>query len=184
MSPVTRLRPRNQVWRAAVCCAALLFGTAGCGAEPAPTRRALIVGIDGATLDVVRPLIEAGRLPNLASLANAGVLGELVSALPIQSPRIWNTIATGKAPRRHGILSFTFDAPNGERRLYLSHHRKVPALWNILTHHGVSVSAVNWWNTWPPEFWTAMPTLCWLPVFSILENTPSVRPSALWPIKA
>lgn len=161
----------NEEWRcsARVFCAVLLVWTVACGPDeparaPVPTadapgrapvideaRRALIIGIDGATLEVVEPLIAAGRLPHLASIAEAGLHGSLTSAMPIQSPRIWNTIATGKTPQRHGILSFTFDAPNGDRRLYLSHHRKVPALWNILSHHGLSVSAVNWWNTWPPE---------------------------------
>jgi len=132
-------------------CATLLALVAACVPAQAPERRALVIGLDGATLAVTRPLIAAGRLPHLARLAEAGVHGPLVSSLPIQSPRIWNTIATGKTPRRHGILSFTFDAANGERRLYLSRHRKVPAVWNILSQHGVKVSAVNWWNTWPPE---------------------------------
>ncbi len=144
------MRKRIARWRR-VSCVALLGLAAACAPEQHPKRRALVIGLDGATLAVAGPLMSAGRLPHLARLAEAGAYGPLVSALPIQSPRIWNTIATGKTPTHHGILSFTFDAPNGERRLYLSRHRKVPALWNILSHHGISVSAVNWWNTWPPE---------------------------------
>lgn len=127
-----------------------LLALAACSGEPRE-RRALVIGIDGATLEVAGPLIAAGRLPNLAALASEGVHGELISALPIQSPRIWNTVATGRTPAGHGILSFTFDDAAGKRRLYLSHHRKVPAIWNVLTHYGVTVSAINWWNTWPPE---------------------------------
>ena len=133
---------------------AALLGMAlatACAPAPEPERRALVIGIDGATQAVLTPLMRAGRVPHMTRLAESGVYGELISARPLHSPRIWNTIATGKTPTRHGILSFTFDSPKGERRLYLSRHRKVPAIWNILSEHGLTVSAINWWNTWPPE---------------------------------
>jgi len=71
---------------------------------------------------------------------------------PIESPRIWNTVATGKLPERHGILAFALPRVEGEaRRLYLSHDRKVHALWNIASGLGMSVGIVNFWNTYPPE---------------------------------
>ena len=123
----------------------------GCG-DGVPSRppRVLVLGIDGATFRVIGPLFEQGRLPVLRSLAEAGAFGPLRAFVPLFSPRIWNTMATGKTPERHGIASFVRDDADG-RRLYLSSDRAVPALWNMLTQRGVTVSVVNWWNTFPPE---------------------------------
>lgn len=113
--------------------------------------RVLLVGIDGATLRIIRPLLETGRLPWLAAIARAGTSGNLRSHQPIYSPRIWNSIATGKAPENHGVEGFTFEDEAGKQRLYLSVHRKTHALWNIVSAAGKKVAVVNWWNTYPPE---------------------------------
>lgn len=124
-------------------------------ADPEPPdpdrRRVLLLGIDGATLRVITPMIEAGRLPNLASLAKRGASGPLRSHRPIYSPRIWNSIATGKTPAHHGIEGFTFRDASGSQRLYLSVHRKAHAIWNIASKAGLRVGVVNWWNSYPPE---------------------------------
>jgi len=45
-------------------------------------RRVVVVGLDGATLDVIRPLIEVGRLPTLARLMREGAHGELTTTIP------------------------------------------------------------------------------------------------------
>jgi uncharacterized protein YbaP (TraB family) len=125
------------------------------------TGRVLLVGIDGATLRIIHPLIAAGRLPSLAALAREGASGPLRSHRPIYSPRIWNSIATGKTPEAHGIEGFTYRSRSSARgsarddaqkqRLYLSIHRKAHALWNIASAAGLRVGVVNWWNTYPPE---------------------------------
>ena len=64
-------------------------------------------------------------------------------------PRIWNTIATGKVPEKHGITSFARKNQD-ESHLFLSTDRKVHALWNIASEAGMTVGVVNWWNTYPP----------------------------------
>jgi predicted AlkP superfamily pyrophosphatase or phosphodiesterase len=128
-----------------------VWGALACGGDPGGDR-VLLVGIDGATLRVVRPLMEQGRLPHLSELAAQGVFGPLRAQLPLFSPRIWNSIATGKIPAKHGILNFAYQA-EGEnfRRLYLSSDRTARALWNIVSDAGLTVGVVNWWNTYPPE---------------------------------
>jgi predicted AlkP superfamily phosphohydrolase/phosphomutase len=130
--------------------AALALALVACG-EGAhdPPGRVLLVGIDGATLRVVDPLLESGRLPALAAIAREGVYGPLRSFLPLDSPPIWATIATGKQKEKHGILTFTTD--DDARRLYDSSDRKVHALWNIVSDADLSVGVVNWWNTYPVE---------------------------------
>jgi predicted AlkP superfamily phosphohydrolase/phosphomutase len=113
--------------------------------------RVLLIGIDGASPRVTEFLMEQGRLPNLAAIAREGVSGPLRSAAPISSPRIWNTIATGMVPERHGIVGFAREDENGSPQLLLSSDRKTPALWNIASAAGLSVGVVNFWNTYPPE---------------------------------
>ena len=85
-----RARPR-------LAALALALAALACGGEHRHGR-VLLVGIDGASPRLVEPLLAAGRLPNLARIAREGVWGRLQSHLPLASPRIWNTIATGKAP--------------------------------------------------------------------------------------
>jgi hypothetical protein len=114
-------------------------------------QRVLLVGVDGASLRVIEPMIADGKLPHLASIVREGVHGPLRSAKPISSPRIWNTIATGKNPRKHGIEDFSRRDADGNTRLLLSSDRKVHALWNIASDAGMQVGVINWWNTYPLE---------------------------------
>jgi hypothetical protein len=126
----------------------------GCTAEPeAPLHRSrvLLVGVDGATLRIIEPLMAAGRLPTFSAIANEGTYGVLRTYPPFKSPRIWTTIATGRSPKSHRILDFRVKRADGSRRLVASHDREGPALWNIATDRGLSVATINWWVTYPPE---------------------------------
>ena len=44
--------------------------------------KAFVIGIDGATFNLIKPWAEAGHLPNLARLMATGTHGELMSTLP------------------------------------------------------------------------------------------------------
>ena len=93
---------------------AMTAGGAGCGREPTPRGRVLLVGIDGASPRLTGPWIEQGLLPHLAEIERTGVSGELRSHRPLLSPRIWTSIATGKAPGKHGITSWVFKEETGK----------------------------------------------------------------------
>lgn len=76
---------------------------------PAPAAagaRVLLLGIDGADWDQIDALVAAGDLPTLGGLVARGARAPLRTFEPTWSPLIWNTIATGVAPERHGILDF------------------------------------------------------------------------------
>ncbi|MFQ5418122.1 MAG: alkaline phosphatase family protein, partial [Myxococcota bacterium] len=113
--------------------------------------RVLLIGIDGATLRVIAPMLADGRLPNLAKIAEEGVSGPLRSAHPLLSPRIWTTIATGKVPRKHGITHWVRKNDSGDMELQLSSDRVVPALWNMTSASGYTNGVVNWLVSYPPE---------------------------------
>lgn len=73
--------------------------------------RLLIIGLDGATFDVIKPMIAAGELPHLASLMAEGTHGELQSTVPPISPAAWTSFMTGVNPGQHGILGFLIYNP-------------------------------------------------------------------------
>jgi len=140
--------------RVLAAAAALL---AGCGApdREAPPAvdapRLLLVGLDGATWDLLDPWIAEGRLPHLEGLRREGVRGPLVSNLPSLSPALWSTIATGKEPRRHGIDGFFRVTEDGTKVPVDQTMRRARAFWEILGDRGLRSCVVYWWNTWPAE---------------------------------
>jgi predicted AlkP superfamily phosphohydrolase/phosphomutase len=130
---------------------------AACG-EPAarpvesPPPRVLLIGVDGATWHVARPMVERGELPHLARLMERGVHGDLLSMDPMTSPVLWTTIATGTVPDRHGILHFVQADPNTGKEVPVSSNlRRREALWTILTQRGRTTNVVGWYASWPAE---------------------------------
>jgi predicted AlkP superfamily phosphohydrolase/phosphomutase len=66
-------------------------------------HRVLLFGFDGASWEVMDPLIEQGRLPNIAALARRGRTFDVETLRPTFSPVIWTSIATGKDRFQHAI---------------------------------------------------------------------------------
>jgi len=138
-----------------VCGLLVSCGMVACGrpgvsrAGPAPV---LVIGIDGLEWNILLPLMEKGELPHLSGLMSRGVAGSLQTLEPTLSPVIWTTMATGKPPAAHGITEFTWNDPaTGEKRLFTSRQRRVPAIWTIASAAGRTVDVAGWWNTWPAE---------------------------------
>jgi len=69
-------------------------------------KKLFILGIDGGTWEVIRPLMDRGELPHLTALIREGVHGPLRSTLPPQSAPAWVSLVTGQNPGRHGIFDF------------------------------------------------------------------------------
>lgn len=115
-------------------------------------RRVVVVGLDGGDWELLEPLVRRGMMPNLARLMASGTYGSLQSIVPLLSPLIWTTIATGISPDEHGVLDFLeVDPQSGERIPVTSRQRRVPALWNIASAVGLSTVVAGWWATWPAE---------------------------------
>ncbi|MBI3846726.1 MAG: alkaline phosphatase family protein, partial [Planctomycetes bacterium] len=130
-----------------IAAAAAIAVVVACGRSSKP--HVLFVGIDGATWDVMTPMIERGELPNFKALIERGVASPLRTFQPSLSPIIWTSIATGKTMDKHGITSFVHaDDPNSPIR---SNERRASAVWEILGDGDVRVGIVGWWLTWPAE---------------------------------
>ena len=65
-------------------------------------QRVVVIGLDGATWDLLRPRMDEGSLPNLKRLADEGATGDLRSIYPPETPAAWPSFMTGKNPGKHG----------------------------------------------------------------------------------
>ena len=120
-----------------------------CG-EPEPVdRRIMLIGIDGMEWDLMKPLIDAGRLPTFARLIEEGTWGEVRSLDVLESPVIWTSIATGKVPEKHGITGFVKYGDGHEQMPVTRNVRRVKTIWQILGENGASVGVIGWLATWP-----------------------------------
>jgi predicted AlkP superfamily phosphohydrolase/phosphomutase len=79
----------------------ILAGLPGCGTPTDPPPKVLVIGLDGATFDLLTPWMEQGELPRLRALRDGGISGELLSVIPPLSPPAWTTAATGVNPGKH-----------------------------------------------------------------------------------
>ena len=68
--------------------------------------RMLVLGLDGATFDVIDPLVARGEMPVLAALGARGVRARLRSTCPPVSAPAWVTFLTGQQPGKHGVFNF------------------------------------------------------------------------------
>ncbi len=117
-------------------------------------RRLLVIGLDGGTFDVFRPLIQMGQMPNLSKLTEQGCWGSLSSTIPPFTPTAWSTFITGQNPGQHGILSFqTRDIYNYDvtGTGFVNAERLGTTLWQILSAAGKRVSVINVPMTYPPR---------------------------------
>jgi predicted AlkP superfamily phosphohydrolase/phosphomutase/tetratricopeptide (TPR) repeat protein len=115
-------------------------------------KKVLLIGWDAADWKVINPLLDQGLMPILEDLVNHGVMGNLATLHPILSPMLWNSIATGKRPDKHGIHGFMEPDPQtGGVRPVTSTSRKVKAIWNILTQRGYKTHVLGWFAGHPAE---------------------------------
>ena len=68
--------------------------------------KVFVLGLDGATWDVLEPLARAGTLPNLARLMAQGASGTLELGLPAAQPGGLDGVMTGKNSGKHGVFEF------------------------------------------------------------------------------
>jgi hypothetical protein len=166
----------------ALSAAAYLSGASAASAPDfavVPTGLQLrVLGIDGLDRRMAEQMIARGEMPHLQALLSEGAHGVL-RAEPEQVPAIvWTTIATGRGPEAHGILStgarrlpgmsvpmpITGDDPFaralrsatdllrlGRAQPATSVLRGAKTFWNVASEKGLRVGVVNWWATWPAD---------------------------------
>jgi len=69
-------------------------------------NRIVIIGLDGASFDLIGPWVKQGFLPNFEKILNCGVHGRLKTVMAPHTAPAWSTLYTGKNPGKHGVFDF------------------------------------------------------------------------------
>jgi predicted AlkP superfamily phosphohydrolase/phosphomutase len=116
------------------------------------SKRLLVIGLDGASFDVLDPLIEKGYLPNLARLIASGARAPLETTFPPITAVAWSSFMTGKNPGKHGIFEFVRRDQGTQRELAVNaSFREGRAIWDLLSDAGRRVIVHNFPCTYPPH---------------------------------
>ncbi len=117
-------------------------------------KRLIVIGLDGATWDYIKPALADGRLPNLAKLISTSACADLRSTIPPITPTAWSTFSTGVNPGKHGVYNFSagLDAFNDSNvpQLVTSRSIRSPVIWDILSDKKKRVCVLNVPLTYPP----------------------------------
>ncbi len=121
--------------------------------RPAGGRAPVIwLALDGLDWELLDRLAGEGKLPNWKRLTGEGYSASLKSFMPVLSPVVWTTVATGVGPDVHRVLDFQeVDPGTGQKVPISGESRAVPAVWNVASAAGLSVGVVGWWATHPAE---------------------------------
>ncbi len=115
-------------------------------------RKVLLIGVDGATFDLIRPWAEAGILPTFRQLMTQGATGELQSVMPPVTPAAWGTLATGMNQGKHGLFDFYARRDGSYESMVVdASHRHGVSLWRLLSQAGLRTVVFNVPATYPPE---------------------------------
>jgi predicted AlkP superfamily phosphohydrolase/phosphomutase len=113
-------------------------------------KRVLIIGWDGADWKVLRPMLNAGELPNLATLIERGAHGDCLSTVPSHSWCAWPSFMTGLDPAGHGVFDILEYKPGATRRLPVTYRSiKATTLFDDLSRAGKTSIAANIPLTFP-----------------------------------
>ena len=114
--------------------------------------KTLIIGLDGATFDIIKPLASAGSLPVLSRLMREGVSAPLRSTILPNSFPGWASCTTGTSEGMHGVFSPFIKNPSKYTvRAMSGRDIMTRPVWDVLTEHGGRSIVVNVPTTYPPE---------------------------------
>ncbi len=114
--------------------------------------RVLVLGLDGASWELIDRFVAEGNMPRMESLIRQGLRAPLNSTMPPMTLPSWSSMLTGTNPGKHGIFDFVHRrGESWELEFVNSTHRKTPTIHRILSDQGARVASLCVPTTWPPE---------------------------------
>jgi len=114
------------------------------------SRKLVLIGLDGATFSVLRPLIDAGVMPTIGRMMREGASGPLMSTHPPVTCPAWPTMYTGVNPGKHGVFSFTCRGAGRPHTASLL-DVKSPTMWELLSAAHRRCAVMNVPITYPAQ---------------------------------
>jgi len=109
-----------------------------------PKPRVVVIGVNGMELDVIRPLLLQGKMPNLSSVIKKGAYGKLRTVSAPNCPRVYSTLFTSTKPEEHGVSGFIVGGITANTNML-----KEEPIWSVLSKNGVTVGMANVPATFP-----------------------------------
>ncbi len=115
-------------------------------------KKLIIIGIDGATPQLLYPWALSGKLDYFNYLIKNGCYGNLQSTIHPLSPCAWSSILTGTNPGKHSIFGFFKKVYNDyDFTLVDSRERALRDFYEIMSYTGLKVLIANVPFTFPPR---------------------------------
>src|SRR2546430_1563578 len=127
---------------AVVSLSLITFGQSQSTAKTKP--RVVVLSVNGMELDVVRPLLLEGKMPNLSSVIKKGAYGKLRTVSAPNCPRVYSTFFTSTKPEEHGVTGFIVGGITANTNML-----KEEPIWSMLSKNGVTVGMANVPATFP-----------------------------------
>jgi predicted AlkP superfamily phosphohydrolase/phosphomutase len=155
--------------------------------------RTLLIGLDGATFDVLDPMMQSGAMPFLKSFYEQGVRANLRTIVPALTPPAWTSLVTGRTPGQHGVFDFFRMESQESRhiRFFTSHDVQCDTIWSLASAQGLRVTSLNYPAMFPPPRicgnvvpgwvpWKQLRLACWpQDLFERLKAIPGFNPREL-----
>lgn len=114
------------------------------------SARLVLLGLDGATFDLILPWAQAGYLPNLRYLMQQGSFAPLRSTLQPVTSAAWSSFLTGVQQGKHGLYDFIRRKPDSyEVEVLHGNHVHAPTLFELASRAGKRVISLNMPYTYP-----------------------------------
>ena len=112
----------------------------------------LVLALDGATFDVIEPMVAAGELPFLGGILRDAQASRLPSTTPPVTFPAWSSFMTGLEPSEHGIFDFTQKQPASYRLRFVNATDRVgDSIFARVSRAGGRVLVLGMPATHPPE---------------------------------
>lgn len=109
-----------------------------------PKPHVVVIGVNGMELDIIRPLLLKGQMPNLASVIEKGAYGKLRTVGAPNCPRVYSTLFTSTYPEEHGVTGFLVGGITANTNML-----KEEPIWSMLSKSGITVGMANVPATFP-----------------------------------
>ncbi len=125
-----------------------------------PAKRAIIIGMDGASMELVNNMITWGHTPNMAKLCQTGVHRPMIGVFPTLTPPGWTALSTGSWPGTHGVMDFNIRdiGKDLDKTVWGINTGLCQSeyIWNLVERSGGKPILVKWEMSWPPTVTTGI----------------------------